>query len=186
MLGMEMGCGKSEVPSIELSTLVRNHLPTSMGAIATTTSNTLIKHLIMLIQDPTRITPDHVHSCAVYHLRRRLAERLRVFSRQQRSTKAIFLYHPITSRRCPKPNHPAVQTLTPPKSKPSLPRNRYCLTQVFIFPNTLSLQQGKKLWWCSGYHIQRIFGTWHKLSSDKAYREGRRFESCPRSFPACG
>lgn len=22
--------------------------------------------------------------------------------------------------------------------------------------------RNKKLWWCSGYHIQKVFGTWHK------------------------
>jgi hypothetical protein len=145
-----------------------------------------IKHLVKLIQDPTPTTSDHVYSCAVQNLCRRLAERLRIFSRQQKSTKAISLYHPTTSRRCPKLNHPAVETLTPPKSEPQLPPSRYCSTQSLYFPNILSLRQEKKLWWCSGYHIQKIFGTWHKLSSDKAYREGRRFESCPRSFPACG
>jgi hypothetical protein len=27
-----------------------------------------------------------------------------------------------------------------------------------------SLPQGKKeLWWCSGYHIQKVSGTWHTL-----------------------
>jgi hypothetical protein len=35
--GMEMSCGISEVLSIELSSRVRNHLPNTMGAIATTT-----------------------------------------------------------------------------------------------------------------------------------------------------
>jgi hypothetical protein len=37
MLGMETSCGISEVLSIEFSSLVRNHLPNSMGATAATT-----------------------------------------------------------------------------------------------------------------------------------------------------
>jgi hypothetical protein len=54
------------------------------------------------------------------------------------------LYHPITSRRCPKPNHPAVQTLTPSKSEPPLPRNRYCSTQSLYFPKSCHSKKEKK------------------------------------------
>ena len=91
-----------------------------------------------------------------------------------------YPYHPLTSQLRHNPDPATAEnSLKSPNSHPST-SNPLPFHLPFIFFRDPFLSH-EKLWWCSGYHIPKVFvhvaldcaQGWQK------YTEGRRFESCP-------
>jgi hypothetical protein len=92
--------------------------------------------------------------------------------------------HPWTTSRSRRTSDPeSAETPSNPQLRTTIPTQSSLSHRIYMFREHSLLPQAKKLWWCSGYHIQGIYGTWRtSVLWWQRYWEGRRFESYPRSL----